>query len=40
MEGFSLLVYALTALGVMKFLQTLLVGVGSIAVVLYFIKRA
>lgn len=40
MEGFSLIVYALNALGILRFIQTILIGVAAAAVVLYFIKRA
>lgn len=40
MEGFSLLIYAFTALGIMKFIQMLVTGVAVLATVLYFIKRA
>lgn len=40
MEGFSLIIYALTALGIMKFIQTVLTGLVVVATVLYFMKRA
>lgn len=40
MQGFSLIVYALQQLGILTFIQTILIGVAAIAVVLYFIKRA
>lgn len=40
MEGFSLIIYALTGLGLMKIIQTVLTGLVVLATVLYFIKRA
>jgi len=40
MTTFSLVVYFLSALGVMQSIQLLLLGLLVIAVVLYFMKRA
>jgi len=40
MPGISIILYALRELGVLVYIQTILVGVGVMAVVLYFIKRA
>lgn len=40
MEGFSLILYALAALGILSFIQTILIGLAVLATVLYFMKRA
>lgn len=40
MEGFSLLIYVYTALGIMTLVRIILGGVAVLAAVLYFMKRA
>lgn len=40
MDGFSIIVYVLQKLGVLTFIQLMLIGLLVIAVVLYFLKRA
>lgn len=40
MEGFSLILYAMQGLGLLKIIQTVLTGLVVLATLLYFMKRS
>lgn len=40
MQGYSMVIYVLQQLGVLTYIQLILLGVLVVAVVLYFLKRA